>query len=290
MYRSLGGGGFAENSTVDGAWPRGIQSPVRGRHGFKMELDLTDWSDRRAWFFGQYYQRDLIVLLENCLMPGDEYVDIGANLGMTCLAAAQFIGVQGKGLAYEPNPEAFSRLVRHMQINRIRNFHVENAGVSERNGSMTLFVGKHLGKASLISTENCLESSEGIEVKVVTGEHVLSRLSPASRVFVKIDVEGYEMHVLKSLDELWERNEIAVVVEVTHERLLEVGSSAKELYEFMQTAGFEPFLFRVVCGRFSTHLELISANPASPSLSQHDAIFVKRGSSYINRFKPMIKG
>jgi len=38
---------------------------------------------------------------------------------MTCLVAARLIGDKGKGLAYEPNPEAYSRLARHMQVNLI---------------------------------------------------------------------------------------------------------------------------------------------------------------------------
>jgi hypothetical protein len=89
LYRRLGGGTYTEDATIDLRWPAGLQPGVRGTlHGQLMRLNLQDWSDRRAYFSGRYYQQDISRLLLTVLRPGDQYLDVGANIGMTTLIAA----------------------------------------------------------------------------------------------------------------------------------------------------------------------------------------------------------
>src|SRR5580693_8409291 len=69
LYRRLGGGGFSADESVDQRWPRGLQPPVRGSHRLLMRLNLQNWSDRRAYFSGRYYQPDISRVLEILLRP-----------------------------------------------------------------------------------------------------------------------------------------------------------------------------------------------------------------------------
>src|SRR5262245_51952132 len=122
LYRSIGGGGFGDDEAIDSLWPPGEQGPVRNhRFGYKVFLDLRVFAERRAYFSGHYIQRDLEYLFPLIIHPGDQYLDIGANIGMTALMASALIGREGRGLAFEPNPEVFTRLKRHLELNNASN-------------------------------------------------------------------------------------------------------------------------------------------------------------------------
>jgi tRNA G37 N-methylase Trm5 len=60
-------------------------------------------------------------VLDAILLPGDRFVDIGANIGMTTLHAHSLIGSTGRIDCFEPNPECIEGLRRHLQINKIKN-------------------------------------------------------------------------------------------------------------------------------------------------------------------------
>ena len=49
--------------------PADLQPPVRGTHRLLMRLNLQNWSDRRAYFSGRYYQPDICRVLETLLQP-----------------------------------------------------------------------------------------------------------------------------------------------------------------------------------------------------------------------------
>src|SRR5690242_19101557 len=83
LYQALGGGGFDEDDQLDASWPSELQGPIRGRvSGMRMTLELTDWCQRRTYFTGRYYQEDLEELLSRLLRSGDNFVDVGANIGL----------------------------------------------------------------------------------------------------------------------------------------------------------------------------------------------------------------
>ena len=105
LYRLIGGGGYEDNPDIDSRWPKGLQPPIRGtQHGQLMLLDLSVWPERREFFSGRYYQQEICRLFKVMLREGDQYLDIGANIGMTTLLAARLIGPTGIGLVFEPNP------------------------------------------------------------------------------------------------------------------------------------------------------------------------------------------
>lgn len=140
LYHRIGGGGFSADKHLDRRWPPGLQQPIRGTHRLLMRLDLQNWSDRRAYFSGRYYQPDICRVLETLLESGDQYVDVGANVGMTALLARSRIGASGKGVAFEPNPKAFSRLLEHFTMNGVTNFELVPRAVADCESVQWLFV------------------------------------------------------------------------------------------------------------------------------------------------------
>lgn len=77
----------------------------------------------------------MLLALSECLEPGDRFVDVGANIGMITLQAARLVGPSGRVESFEPNPNCFATLERHLAINGIENVVAHRVGLSDTSGS-----------------------------------------------------------------------------------------------------------------------------------------------------------
>lgn len=62
---------------------------------------------------------------------------------------------------------------------------------------------------------------------------------------MKIDTEGYELHVLKGMGSLLDYPQLTVVAEVTDRWLRKAGGSAQEMFDYMRGKGFQAYLPRI---------------------------------------------
>jgi FkbM family methyltransferase len=289
LYRRIGGGGFAPDQAVDRRWPSGLQAPIRGGHRLLMRLDLRNWSDRRVYFSGRYYQPDLTRLLESLLRPGDQYVDIGANIGMTALLARSKIGAAGKGVAFEPNPVAFARLKDHFAINGVTNFELVPRAVADCESVQWLFVpGGEMGLGTLAP-----EKAEGtrVEVRTEPADRYVAALDPAKPTLIKIDVEGFEVQVLKGLGSLLERQNLMLVTEISGAKLRRAGHSRDELHALLSGFGLVPHAMTVRASRWRKELELSPMPGPLDTEEEYDALFARPGSPIFGqRIEPLLAG
>ena len=195
------GGGFTEDEAIDSLWPSGEVGPIRnGRFGYRTFLDLRVFAERRTYFSGAYIQRDLEYLFPLLLRQGDQYLDIGANIGMTTMMGSVLIGREGKGLAFEPNPEVFARLKRHLDLNDISNIEAVPFALSSQEAEMSLFLpNRFSGYGSL--TAPAAASGRKLTIRTVRGSTYVDRLDSAKATIIKIDVEGYEVKALSGIED-----------------------------------------------------------------------------------------
>jgi len=260
LYRSIGGGGFDDDEWVDSLWPAGEHGPVRSRRfGYKVFLDLRVWSERRTYFSGAYFQEELEHLFPLILRPGDQYLDIGANIGMTALMASSLVGREGRGFAFEPNPEAFARLKRHFELNRTTNLEPVPFALSDREAEMSLVLpSRNSGLGSL--AVNHEGAGRSFKVRTVTGRPYLERLDPAKPTIIKIDVEGHEVKTLAGIEDVLDWPEVAILSEVNDSMLRRAGDSAEALFELLTKHGFRPLVFDLRRSRFQTKFTITAGS------------------------------
>jgi FkbM family methyltransferase len=288
LYAQVGGGGWKEDPATDTRWPDAPQPPIRGRaHGLKMSLNLRDWCERRTYFTGHYYQRDVEELLGHLLKRGDQFIDIGANIGMISLVCAHLVGPTGRGLAFEPNPAVFRRLKGHIEENGLSHVEPINAALGDAEGTAELyFPGSHSGIGTLVTGRG--DNGDHVTVTVKRGDQFGSRLDPNRPTLIKIDVEGYEYQVLQGMDELLARPETAVVLEVTDSMLRGAGASARMLYDRLEGFGYSGYSFRRVRGRWNAKLEFRKTD-GPLDVPQYDAVFLRENSDlFRNRLRPIV--
>src|SRR5262249_50498938 len=72
------------------------------------------------------------------LRSGDVFVDVGANIGLFTLIAADRVGPTGKVIAFEPTSTTFDRLLRNVRLNRFSNVQCVKSALSDRSGELDL--------------------------------------------------------------------------------------------------------------------------------------------------------
>ena len=65
----------------------------------------------------QEAERPLFEYLRAHIRPGDVVLDIGAFVGVYAIMEARWVGEQGRVIAFEPSPESFATLQRHLGMN-----------------------------------------------------------------------------------------------------------------------------------------------------------------------------
>ncbi len=214
---------------------------IRGKlHGYWMELDLSDWSERYTYFLGRNYELEVQQLLSKILEPGDRFIDVGANIGMISLHAAHLVTEIGKVDCFEPNPECVQAIKANLARNGVKHVKVFPVGLSDSNGVLQLnLTSLHTGTATMAPVEGVTKS---FEVQVLIGDDVV--LSDSRRVkLIKIDVEGFELHVLRGLKRSLEIYQPMLITEFVESHFQRAGTSSAEITEFLTGIGYKPMAF-----------------------------------------------
>jgi FkbM family methyltransferase len=162
------------------------------------------------------HEQHITDILIASVKEGDICVDVGANIGYFTAIMARLAGASGKVFSFEPVPENFSVLKLNAELASARGAQVTpiHAAVSERHGTLRIVrreystyhqVGPNLDAASNDAVR-CLCLDE--EPPGLAAERHIS--------FLKIDVEGHELPVLRGLRQSLESGRVRrLIVEVT---------------------------------------------------------------------------
>ncbi|MDA4122806.1 MAG: FkbM family methyltransferase [Thaumarchaeota archaeon] len=186
---------------------------------------------------------------ERKIMPGDVVLDVGAHIGSFTLKAAKEVGPEGRVVSFEPSSENFKLLTLNVNSNDYKNAKLFNVAVGSGPGTAKLHLGNRKGTNSLLSDAGA--ENVGIEeVPIRTLDSVADELKLSKVSFVKIDVEGFELEVLKGARNVLSSSHPSLAME-THD----FGPSEEEIGNYLRTFGYV-----VKSVRYRTHLGLLYAN------------------------------
>lgn len=175
------------------------------------ETGQIDHGQRIAERFRQYFG------------PGDTVVDIGASLGDHTVPYAQIVGEKGCVIAFEPLAVAFEALVYNTrdypQVMLIP------TALGDSQYETCIKRGENLGASHLgldgeVALVDCLDEYEFEKVK-----------------FIKIDVEGWELRVLRGAEKTIMDSRPIIMFEVSP-HYARTGSTAAEVYRWLWDHGY----------------------------------------------------
>jgi FkbM family methyltransferase len=210
--------------------------------GFGGILRLNRQSSLSRWIATGDFERGERKLVSKVLRKGDFFVDIGANIGLYTVLAAKLVGAKGKVLAIEPSPTTSIILGKQLEINRLSNVTIIQAGVSSEAGFLDLWDCTAGGDA-FSSFGKPIHEHDYVQrsVPVDSLDKLLEKYSPGIKPkLMKIDVEGWESNVLQGSQKILSSSDAPdLLIEFCEKALRGSGSSCIQLYDSLRSLGYK---------------------------------------------------
>ncbi|MFD4767010.1 FkbM family methyltransferase [Streptomyces niveus] len=215
---------------------------VESRFGAQFSVDTQDLIQRYIYMFG-VWEPHMTRWLQARLLPSDTFIDVGANIGYYSVLASGLVGEQGRVVAVEASPDFHQRLLEQVRLNRRGNVRAINGAVADERKKLTFVLASsaNMGANSIVPYDGPAESSFEVEAFPL-GELLAPEEISTARV-IKIDVEGAEGAVVRGMIPLLDklRPDCEITVEVTPDRMAQLGDSAEELMQTMRDHGFHAY-------------------------------------------------
>ena len=208
------------------------------RKGINYSLDIHDYQN---WLLYFYSDNDSSFGVLNYLKKGDIVLDIGGNIGQTALMMAQQLGNTGHIYSFEPYPGTFEQLKRNLAFNPSISKYIqpENIAVGAMQDSLMMHQDciTNSGANRMVS-KNLAPTNGQVKVPVSTIDIFVHQQQLDIIDFVKIDVEGFEMQVLKGGHSTLTKFKPRLFIELDDNNLRKQGSNAAELSGYLQSLGY----------------------------------------------------
>lgn len=164
-------------------------------NGTRLMLNPCDCIGGNLCFIPHLYDRWERRMLAKYLKPDMTFVDLGANIGAYSLWVSRVLGVNGEIVSIEADPEIYRVLVHNLELNCIdANVTTIRSGVSDAEEDLPFsrnLTGNAGGSSFLSGGESALS------IHCNTLSTLLNESGVRKVDFIKIDIEGYELRVLR---------------------------------------------------------------------------------------------
>lgn len=188
-----------------------------------------------AHMHGSTFQDELAHFVGTCT-PGMTLIDVGAHYGVFTLAALHYGGPDAHVIAIDPSPHAQRYLAVNLALNgaapRVRCLAQALSDTPKPIAMLTTGAGQ---------AHMMLRPEEGRSDSVGVAATTLDEIAAGAGrpvTHVKIDVEGYEGHVLRGGTALLRDQRPTIALELHNDLLRQLGDDPHDLVALLERAGY----------------------------------------------------
>lgn len=198
------------------------------------------------------HHRELIPFLAEIIPPEAVVVDVGAHAGQFAKIFSR-LAFQGRVFAFEPGSYARLILSIALRARGRRNVTVLPMALGEREQELTLSLPLKASGSLGFGLANLADADTGDRprwretVPVTTLDRIVAQENLARLDFIKADIEGWEMQMLRGARAVITRHRPAVMLEIAAPHLRRAGAEPAEIGDFFSGLGYRAH--RMVAGR-----------------------------------------
>jgi FkbM family methyltransferase len=168
--------------------------------GSKMILPTADKGLSKEIFLHGIREANAVEVMKKELKEGMNIIDAGANIGYYVLLESQ---KASKVFAIEPNPRSFALLKRNVKINKRNNVYLKNIAAGDKRGKIPFVLDESWNLSRVLKKGEKISNGKIKNVKIDT----LDNLFKGKKIdLIRMDVEGYELSILKGAVNLIKSN------------------------------------------------------------------------------------
>jgi FkbM family methyltransferase len=215
---------------------------VFDRGGLRWKLDLREGVDFSIFLLGSF-EPEVISAYRRMVQPGATVIDVGANIGAHTLSLASCVGPTGRVVAVEPTQYAFERLREHISLNPELAPRI-TARQAMLMGSPSAALAEHIESSWPLEVPATAHHEHAGVAKATTGASVATlddltaELALAKVDFIKLDVDGYEVEVLRGSRRVLSDFRPTVFFEYAPYVIDEKGYDAHEMIRILREFGY----------------------------------------------------
>ncbi|MEO8415074.1 MAG: FkbM family methyltransferase [Ginsengibacter sp.] len=209
------------------------------------KIEFANWDN--PLLHPKIVSQEMVDFFKKFIKKGDLVIDIGANIGDTTVPMALAAGVSGITLGFDPNPYVYKILAINASLNKDKQnivpllyaitvqdeeFYYVSSEASFSNGAISPTKESAHGKFVFP------DKIKGVNLLALLEQNYGEKLQDFS--FIKIDTEGYDKEIIKSIADLIEKYKPTIVAESFGDS---TPDAKIELYNVIQQHGYDVFYF-----------------------------------------------
>ena len=184
-----------------------------------------------------YYEDHMIDFYKELLKEDSVCIDAGANIGMISMYMSLF--TKGKIYSFEPTVEVFDALQKNIEANNL-NVQAFNVALGDKNGEYDFIHASTFNGANAFFVENpdrpkfdsntTIIKTKAIRIDDFVKEHNIDKLD-----VLKMDVEGFEILIVKGAEETIKRFDPDIVSEFAPHMIRDRNIDPKIYFDFLKS-------------------------------------------------------
>ena len=199
-------------------------------------LDQEEGLDKKILAGVPFEERQIEFACQKILeMKISRLIDVGANFGLYTVLLGRIDSIIHVE-SFEPVRRTFNQLSGNVFSNKLDSkVKLHRIALGDFNGSFEINKSPNnsgLARLSLDGAKSSEIFTERETIQVCKGDEILELESES--IYIKIDVEGYALGVLKGMDKILNSNKGVLQIECK--------STERDIFDFLSNAGWKPIL------------------------------------------------
>jgi FkbM family methyltransferase len=193
-------------------------------------------NELKEYFFSVDRNKNIKKTINNLSKNYEYFIDIGSARGDITMSVADNFK---KCFCFEPFYENFEELQKNLKIEKISNVETNNLAIGEIKGEFNFYcsiANKSDNRFKLAPNEKAKEKTV---VKMDSLDNIFLEKN-IKKFIIKMDVQGYEFHVIKGAKKFLE-NDCIIITEFQPWLLKLHGTEPLDFVEYIKKSGFEIF-------------------------------------------------
>lgn len=204
---------------------------------FGFKIDAFDYETLMSLFEEIFYRNEYLF---DSKIKNPVIFDCGANIGVATIFF-KWLYPESEIYAFEPDKKTFEILSKNVSQNKLRNIHLFNNAISDRNGKIDFYIDSKIPGSLIMSTkkERLLKDKDKVIVNCLSLSDLIKDKDISHIDFLKMDIEGSEKEVIEDLDKKKQLKKIAKFIIEYHHKISGQKSNLGEFLHIFEKNGYE---------------------------------------------------